>query len=361
MSRAWPERGLARETLFWALNVGGWATLCVANIYVARMLTISGLRDIVWCALFYGSASMLSAGLRGIYRRADYRCRTISSLALITFPSAVVAGLVWKLLEDSLTAWLFPRFFAEQGSWERVLMPAKFMASVFSMTWPFMMWSILYFVINFWLEWKRERERAMKATLLAQKAQLQMLRYQLNPHFLFNALNSIRALVDENKDNARAMITELAESLRYTLVHTDYANVPLASEMEAIGHYLSIQSRCYEEKLVISTEISEAAGRYSVPCFLIHPLVENAIKYGMQTSPMPLRMAIVAEVQDRSLVLTVRNTGRWVEPPMARMAGEAGTGTGLENVKERLEAAFAARYRLIIGERDGWVAVTLEI
>jgi LytS/YehU family sensor histidine kinase len=91
------------------------------------------------------------------------------------------------------------------------------MARVFSMTWPFMMWSILYFVINFWLEWRREQERAVKATLLAQKAQLQMLRYQLNPHFLFNALNSVRALVDENQESARAMITELAEFLRYSL------------------------------------------------------------------------------------------------------------------------------------------------
>jgi len=311
--------------------------------------------------LFYGAGALFSIGLRFVYRKVDYRSRTIRSLSLVAVLASVAAAVLWYLAERGLVAWFFPKSFASGGGWPGAFAPAKYPGRVFHMLWPFMMWSILYFVINFWLEWRRERERALEATLLAQKAQLQMLRYQLNPHFLFNALNSIRALVDENRENARAMVTELAEFLRYSLVHRDYANVPLSNEMEAVHLYLSIQKRRYEDKLEVSTEVSGEAASYPVPCFLVHPLVENAVKYGMQTSPMPLRLAIRADVSSGTLRLTVSNTGRWVTPGPDREAGDPGTGTGLDNVRQRLDAAFPHRHKLEVGEQDGWVVIGLEL
>ena len=334
--------------------------LCVANIYIAGTTKICGPSDVAWAAAIYGSGAVLAAGLRLVYRRADNRAREMKLLVAIAIASSVAAAVLWQLFEKSLIAWIYPESFAEQGGWRWAFAPAKYPGRIFNMTWPFMMWSILYFVINFWREWRREQARAMKAALLAQKAQLQMLRYQLNPHFLFNALNSIRALVDENKDSARAMITELAEFLRYSLIHRDYAPVPLTNEMEAISLYLSIQGRRYEEKLEVTAEVSAEAGRYPIPCFLIHPIVENAVKYGMQTSPMPLRIAIRADASDGNLRLSVSNTGRWVEPGSAERI-EGGTGTGLANVRQRLATAFPNRHKLAVSEKDGWVIVELEI
>jgi len=355
------ERRPNREPLFWALNAGGWAALCIAEIYFARAVHITSLKDIAWSALFYGSGAILSAGLRQVYRRAHYRTRSIRSLVLIAFPAALVASVIWRLVERATIAWFYPVPFARDGGWGDAFTLANFKSNLFYMAWPFMVWSLLYFVVNFWLEWRRERERALEASLLAEKARLQMLRYQLNPHFLFNALNSIRALVDENKESARAMITELAEFLRYSLAHRDLAKVPLASEMEALGHFLSIQSRRYEEKLVVSTGISDAAGQRLVPCFLIHPLVENAVKYGMQTSPMPLRIDITARVENGALLLTVKNTGKWVAPHAAHAVAGAGTGTGLDNVRQQLETAFPGHHRFGVRESDGWVTVDIEI
>ena len=104
-------------------------------------------------------------------------------------------------------------------------------------------WSILYFGIKYGNEWILEKERADKANLLAQSAQLQMLRYQLNPHFLFNSLNSIRALINEDQKASKEMVTELAEFLRYSLTSKDFANVPLREEIEAIQHYLSLEKK----------------------------------------------------------------------------------------------------------------------
>jgi LytS/YehU family sensor histidine kinase len=174
-------------------------------------------------------------------------------------------------------------------------------------------------------------------------------------------MNSIRALIDENEDKAREMITELSEFLRYSLVSKDYADVPLREELEAIQYYFAIQKRRYEDKLAVSYDIDPLAGEYPVLSFLVHPLVENAIKYGMRTGPMPLIVHLSARLQDHSLVIEVRNTGKWVPPPPPGGADGQGTGTGLDNVRRRLENAFPDRHRIAIFEKDGSVHVQLTI
>jgi LytS/YehU family sensor histidine kinase len=153
----------------------------------------------------------------------------------------------------------------------------------------FVAWSGLYFVIRLWNDLVIEKEHAEKADLLAQKAQLQMLRYQLNPHFLFNALNTIRALVEEDKDNAKKIITELSEFLRYSLVSKNNLMVDFSDELDAIMHYIEIQKIRYEEKLEVFIDIQPGTEKFKILSFLIYPLVENAVKYGMKQVNCPLK------------------------------------------------------------------------
>jgi len=222
-------------------------------------------------------------------------------------------------------------------------------------------WTFLYFGIKIWMEWRRQEERMEKANSLAQDAQLQMLRYQLNPHFLFNSMNSIRALIDEDETKAREMITELSEFLRYSLDSKDYSNVPLKNEIEAIQHYFAIQKKRYEDKLEVTYDINPQAGDYPVLSFLIHPLVENAVKYGMRTSPMPLTIHLKAKTSEGVLTIEVCNTGKWVESAQQEKQMYASTGTGLDNVRRRLENAFPYRHRFEVFEKEGKVHVQLEI
>jgi two-component system LytT family sensor kinase len=123
---------------------------------------------------------------------------------------------------------------------------------------PIVGWSALYLGIKFWQEWVDEKARAEKAQVLAQTAQLQMLRYRLNPHFLFNALNSIRALVSEDKTSAKSMITELSEFLRYSLVSKNYKDVPFKDEIDSVRHFFNIQKMRYEDNLDVSLDIDPA-------------------------------------------------------------------------------------------------------
>jgi two-component system LytT family sensor kinase len=224
---------------------------------------------------------------------------------------------------------------------------------------PLIGWSAFYFGIKFWQEWMIQKEKTEKANALAQTAQLQMLRYRINPHFLFNALNSIRALISENKLSAKRMVTELSEYLRYSLVSRNYQTVPLKDEIESIRHYFEIQKIRYEDKLGVLFDIDPAAEEYPIMSFLLHPLVENAVQYGMHTSPMPLKIRIKAELFEKNLHIEVSNSGSWVEP--SDQEESRAIGKGLDNLRQRLEDAYTGKHHFEIFEKEDSVYALLNI
>jgi two-component system, LytTR family, sensor kinase len=220
-------------------------------------------------------------------------------------------------------------------------------------------WSALYFSFVYRDRANAEAERALRATALATEAELAMLRYQVNPHFLFNSLNSLRALIDENPTAARTMVTQLAELFRHSLRATG-DELTVGDEVTAIRNYLDIQKIRFDDGLEASVDADEAAASTPLAGFLIHPLVENAVKYGLETSDKPLRVRVHAYREAHRLDVLVTNTGRWLEEG-AR--GVGGTGTGLRNVRARLAHLYPGRHVLEIGEADGIVRVhlTLEV
>ncbi|MCA9646431.1 MAG: histidine kinase [Polyangiaceae bacterium] len=210
---------------------------------------------------------------------------------------------------------------------------------------------------------QRTRLRGQQQSLVevertAQRAQLEALRYQLNPHFLFNALNSIGALATEDPEKTRQVVTQLADFLRYSLLpsNEEASRVTLQQEIEAIVAYLGIEQVRFESDLVVTYAISEAAGVQEVPAFLLLPLVDNAIKYGQRTSPTPLRIKLSASFEDGALWVEVANTGRWLED-----ASVPGTRKGLANVEQRLAAEYPGRYSLTTDADGEWVRVSLSL
>ena len=216
--------------------------------------------------------------------------------------------------------------------------------------------SILFFLIYHWKELQNQKEKTLTAIAIANEAQLQMLRYQLNPHFLFNALNSIRTLVYENAQKADRMITDLAEFLRSTLTEENSHKATLAEEIDIIGRYLEIQQIRFEDKLKTNVSIQQKALEVKIPCFLVHPLVENAVKYGLASSPPPLRLVIEGYFKDGRLRIKVANTGR-----LSHTNTCPGNGTGLKNVRQRLNHFYPDRSTLRLTEDDGWVTAEIII
>jgi two-component system, LytTR family, sensor kinase len=343
---------------FWVYQLGGWTGFFIFMVAEEKLRMVQkGVADhipaekylslVLFCVL--GCA--LSYVLRLIYREIYKKNYSFPKILGIILLFSILFQIVHTLAEHLLYGLIV------DGKFSYKIVYLSFMAFL-NLTIPFG-WSIMYFGIKFGNQWILEKERADKANLLAQSAQLQMLRYQLNPHFLFNSLNSIRALISEDQKVSKQMVTELAEFLRYSLVSKSFSNIPLREEIEAIEHYFALEHKRFEEKLVTTIEIDRDAEEFPVLSFLLNPLVENAVKYGMSTSPMPLRIAIKASVKNETLKIQVSNTGKWRIPTAE--TNEFSTGTGLGNIRLRLENAFPNRYIFEIGEVGDSVVARIEI
>ena len=218
-------------------------------------------------------------------------------------------------------------------------------------------WSAIYFGWRYFQTARREQENALRATALANAAQLEMLRYQLNPHFLFNALNSIKASVSEDAARAETMIAQFSEFLRYSILHRTAPEVPLGAELKAARNYLAIEKIRFEDKLKIEFAVETAAEKFNVPAFILNPLVENAVKHGFRTSAKPLKIRISAELRGSGgLFLEVANSGS-----LSIVSDANGTKVGLENVRERLVKTFGERGRFELRQDGDFVKARIEI
>ena len=205
----------------------------------------------------------------------------------------------------------------------------------------------------------QERQLA-EAHLSAQQAQLAALRYQLNPHFLFNALNSISALiVTKRNEDAEAMTEKLSSFLRSSLNAEPSELIPLDEELALTEEYLDIESVRFGDRLGVNVHCSQDACHALVPSFLVQPLVENAVKHGVARSVERVEIGIEAEMKDGTLRITVTNS-IWMGTAL-NLPDASGTGTGIDNVRHRLQAVFGKRATLTAGPVDDRFIATISI
>lgn len=205
-------------------------------------------------------------------------------------------------------------------------------------------------------------ESQLKIARLSQELQMQMLRYQLDPHFLFNALNSILTLVFINAEAAASMIGQLASYLRYLLVSRNKLEITVAEEVAAALDYLAIEKIRFEEKLIIKTDIDPKTDNYVMPAFMLQPLLENAIKYGLRTHALPLEIGLTIKLINGHLNFCVSNTGHWVkDSTTGEYTLSPRLGVGLQNIRKRLQQRYAGQHRFNITENNNRVLITIEI
>lgn len=267
-------------------------------------------------------------------------------VARAAFGAWFVAGGASMILTELLLALLVPRALEARRS----------LTTIFGPTWLLVVEGIAsnYIVLGGWLA-ALLAVRAFRQRALLTAAQLDALRYQLNPHFLFNTLNSLRGLIAESPPRAQKMVEELADFLRSTLTPTREGLLPLMDELELARRYLALEKIRFEENLEVSFVIDPKGEKLFVPSFVLNPLVENAVKFGHRTSSSPLRIEVSSLVESAGVRLRVSNTGWLVVPQVGRLA------VGLKNVRERLELLFPSGSGLELAEADGWVHATLRL
>lgn len=211
-------------------------------------------------------------------------------------------------------------------------------------------WQALQLAFRFRETASAAREAALRAEGVARENELRMLRYQLDPHFLFNSLNTMAALVDESPARARAAIEALSALLRRTL-ESDRPLVPLGEEMETLHAYVLLLEARLEDKIFVSFQVEEDASLVPVPPLLLQPLLENAVRHGLRTAPPPVVVTLQAIVASGRLWLRIENDGRLGD---ARAAG-----VGIENTRRRLENVYREDFTFSLTEIRGKVVAAL--
>lgn len=332
---------------YWICQIGGWSLLIAASAF------INGLNHGFTSQLFLnqGVAAVLGISLTHLFRtyvhRAGWKERSPWKLTPRVLASAVLLASIFQFVLCSLI--YVGVLDVVAGGNEEYLQFSRIAAAVFGMTTVFLLWSVIYFGLHYFRHYRQAEVDKWKLEARAETARLKALKLQLNPHFFFNSLNSVRALIAEDPERAQRMVTRLARLLRTTLQVDDVKTVPLEEELSTVRTYLKLERVRFEERLQFEIDAAEEALQCPVPLLLLQTLVENGIKHGIATRQEGGVIRIGADVCDDALHLRVTNPGT--------LESEDG-GIGLQNTRERLQLLFGddASLALENGGKDTVVA-----
>ncbi|WP_445949622.1 sensor histidine kinase [Sphingorhabdus sp.] len=314
---------------FWNLHSAGWggATALYAVTVIANGQPLSFLVPVLISAVTGYSVTLI---LSVVYRYV------IEKRPFMTWGTTLFAVMSATLLYAYIDTWVVQtiREGADQTPFAQLLLGALFKDGLLIGA-----WSALYYAINYFVRAEEQADQMMQLEAQATSAQLTMLRYQLNPHFLFNTLNSISTLVLlKQTDQANAMLSRLSSFLRFTLINEATAKVPLTQEIETLKLYLDIEKMRFEERLRTFFTIEPAVQDTLVPSLLLQPLVENAIKYAVTPKEEGADISVVAQLFGQRVRITVSDTGPGLQPGQQDFT--LSTGVGMANTRERLLQAY---------------------
>lgn len=226
---------------------------------------------------------------------------------------------------------LYILYVVELYSFEEYSLPVYFIY-VFQTTIYFSLWFGIYFGVYYFRNYKKEEIEKWKLESSLKDAELIALKAQINPHFLFNALNNIRALILEDQMKARDMVSHLSELLRYSIQFSENEKVNVAEEMEIVEKYLALESTHYEDRLNFEMVVSRGAEKFKIPPMAIQLLVENAVKHGISQLKEGGRILVSVHIDESLLAIEVLNTGNLNDSEMS--------GIGIKNATDRIRILF---------------------
>ncbi|HYE87778.1 MAG TPA: histidine kinase [Vicinamibacterales bacterium] len=327
--------------LFWQLQIGGWASVSLFS-YMSAL--INGRPWDAWKVTLpvYAVGFVGTLGLRlllRLWRGLD----PLPLAAAIALPVVLVGAAM------SATLSFMSQRFHPDSAWKAM----EWFAAVVSYTYLILAWAFLYITLRFYRAMQKQQRETLQATAMAHQAQLKMLRYQLNPHFLFNTLNAISTLIlDRDTPTANRMVQRLSAFLRHSLDNDPMQRVTLRQELDAIALYLDIEKLRFAERLRLVLDVDDECNEALLPSLLLQPLIENAIKYAVAKRVEGGTLEIHARRDGATLEVRVADDGPGCGDEGPRPAGE-GHGVGLANTRERLRVLFGEHQSFHAGNREG--------
>jgi hypothetical protein len=355
-----------RRQQFWLFQLAGWGGFCVVTFFSLTLwyntVELSHILQILVQALLGMLLSLpLHRACRAVWQSSPLRRIVVSALAV------VILALVWTVVR--IAAFIY--ITSAPGTW----IWADFGGWYFSSFLVYLCWVALYYGNKYYYRAQKEQNdhleaiarvkeeqlKRMQAEADARTSQLGMLRYQLNPHFLFNTLNTVNALIRTGDNRtAQKMVARLGDFLRYSLDSDPDLMIPLEQEVEALMRYLEIEKIRFGDRLELAFGIEGDAGRAMVPSLLLQPLVENSIKHAIAANEAGGTIGLGAKIEGRDLLLEVTDTGSGQELQPVIIGN--GRGVGLENTLQRLKTLYNDAYAFDIRPlRESGLQVTIRI
>lgn len=268
-------------------------------------------------------------------RRQKWLQKSLLDLSTKVTTSSILIGTLWAFIITPINY----TFFRIEG--KEAFSVGVFLVSIIFLSVVMMIWSMIYFIFQLFVNFKKTEVEKWKLEAAVKDAELLALKSQINPHFIFNSLNNIRSLVIENPEKARDMITHLSGLLRYSVQFNNKEKVPLSRELEIVQNYLNLESIQFEDRLEYSLEIKPSTLDIEIPPMSVQLLVENAIKHGISDLPEGGKIRIKSYQEESELNVEVINTGQLSKK-------KSGTGIGLKNAGERLKLLFGKKSSLSV-------------
>ncbi|MFT5820239.1 MAG: two-component system LytT family sensor kinase [Crocinitomix sp.] len=345
-----------KKLLYWGVQFACWSAYFLFSI-----LLLFSLGDMVATFNLYADATLsvltailISHGIRYIIIRKSLLSKSISQLVWITLLMTIVAGFLWitcqLFIEHTIESdyLVNPKNTDEPFSWE------FFLFRVSRSIILFLLWSGFYYVFAIVEKSRAQEILNLKWEALKNEIELKNLRAQLNPHFLFNSLNSIRALIGLNPNQAKTSVTQLSALLRKSISLGKLRVISLKEELDLVKIYLDLEQVRFEERLQTDFQIAQDSLSLEIPPLMIQTVVENAIKHGISQSIDGGIVRVITKKREGTLEITVSNSGQL-------SSGDNEAGIGISNTKKRLEILYGRDAHFSINQIDDEVVVKINI
>jgi two-component system, LytTR family, sensor kinase len=348
------EMKLSRKQLYWISQVTGWYFFIGINLFIiASFEELPWQRVLVW--IFLGFLGIVFTHvIRGVIRKKNWLNLPLKNTIPRVLTTSIITGIIIYALVFA-ASYLAGTFKQEEYNFARLV------AGIINTSILILLWCLIYYVVHYMENYKKKEIESLIWEAAVKDYELKTLKSQLNPHFMFNAMNSIRALIEEDPESAKVAITKLSNILRYSLQMERMERVPLEDEIETVKNYLDLERIRFEDRLKYNLDIERSTQKIEIPPMMIQTLVENGIKHGVakrtEGGVIQLKSKLLSTSNGSRLKIEIRNSGHFSEEQLKNSIG-----FGVSNTKHRLNLLFGDdAYFSIKNENGDTVLAEIEI
>ncbi len=317
-----------KKNIYWLMQLSGWTLFTILNLFALIAFGEATYHDyFVWVFVCFAGLAFTHI-YRSYLKKYNWHTRSLKKMVMRVVSSSIIIGTAMYIL-----GFLFNYAIGGFNAGEYRIVNTIF--TVINLSIVIFFWSLIYFSAHFFENYKRVEIESLIWEAAVKDFELKTLKSQLNPHFMFNAMNSIRALIEVEPKKAQTALTKLSNLLRYSLKIERTETVPLEEELKTVADYLELESIRYEERLTYSINIDPLSAKTELPPMMVQTLVENGIKHGISKKTQGGKIFVNSHIENSMLIIQIKNSGRISEEDIKHSKG-----FGISNTKHRLNLLY---------------------